>query len=89
MADAKDKAPRGYADQRVPQELRGELARTRPPVKAEHAGRFRWDGPGMLKTEIGGAVPRHCFPTKVISIPEAAFGDAFAAGLQWVGWAAP
>lgn len=83
---AKPKA--AWSDERVPEALRGTLARTRPPVKGEHSARLRWPGPGLLASAIGGAVPRHCYPTKVISVPESAIGDAFAAGLEWVGWAA-
>lgn len=65
-----------------------EVAASRPAVDGEHAGRFRHNGPGLLKVEIGGEVPRHVYPTKVFSVAERHFGEAFAAGLEWVGWAA-
>jgi hypothetical protein len=82
------KLARGYADPRVPESMRAELARTRPPVKGEHEARFRNPGPGTFKAELGGVVPYHCHARKVFCVRESAIGEAFAAGLEWVGWAA-
>ncbi len=64
----------------------GAIAAMRP-VDEDHFGLFAWPGPMLCDVEVGGAVPVHCFATKVVSFAEEHFAEAEAAGFEWVKWA--
>lgn len=58
-----------------------------PSTKETRWGVFRNPGPGMFTEELGGEVPRHCYPTAEVSLPPEVHEEAKSKGLEFVRWA--
>jgi hypothetical protein len=52
----------------------------------EHYVLMRWPGPGLIG-QVGDVKLRHCYPTKIMSLPETVLEEALQAGFQYMRWA--